>query len=343
MLTKNKIFAIIIILSAKVSLAQDIHFSNYYALAQQLNPALIGNFNGSYRVAAIYRNQGIDYLGGNSFSTPGVMADIPLFSGHLNRDKLYLGAMFINDKAGKASINNINASLGIGYHRGLGRYQSSQISIGFQGAYLNKRLDNSAVVFYDQFDAISWTGAGSTADIIPTNTLNLFDFNAGFYFKTKFSEKLGMYIGSVAHHINQPSESIIVNNVNFHLPMRLNADLGFKIGLNDKWSIKPEALYQQINNNKETVFGLMAEYKVRSGFRDNNAFHFGAKYRWDDAILAIVAVEFRNCTLGMSYDFNTSSLSQSSKLRGGFEMSLVYVGEDIKNYNARKSLPCRRF
>lgn len=323
--------------------AQDIHFSNYYAFSHNINPGLIGNFNGTYRIGAIYRNQGLDYLGGASFSTPGVYADVPVFTGHLNRDKIALGVMFYNDRAGKASINNINASLGLAYHRGLGKNLQSQISVGFQASYLNKRLDNSAVVFYDQFDQITWSGSKTSADLIPANTLNLFDFNAGIYFKSSLTKKVGFQIGGAVYHINEPSESLIINNTSFKLPMRFTSDLSFRIQLNDRWSISPDALYQQINNNKELMFGARAEYNFLSGFRNNSSLHFGTRYRWDDAIVALVAVEFKNCTLGMSYDFNSSSLNQSSNLRGGFEVSLVFIGEDIKHYNARKSLPCPRF
>ena len=44
------------VLSADIS-AQDIHFSMFYASPITLNPALTGVFDGTYRVAAIYRNQ----------------------------------------------------------------------------------------------------------------------------------------------------------------------------------------------------------------------------------------------------------------------------------------------
>ena len=38
-------------------LAQDAHFSQYYTFAQNLNPALTANYEGSYRVALMHRNQ----------------------------------------------------------------------------------------------------------------------------------------------------------------------------------------------------------------------------------------------------------------------------------------------
>ena len=43
--------------SFKTLLAQDIHYSQYYASPLTLNPALTGKFNGYYRATAIYRDQ----------------------------------------------------------------------------------------------------------------------------------------------------------------------------------------------------------------------------------------------------------------------------------------------
>jgi len=37
--------------------AQDPHFDQYYTFASYLNPALVGNYDGSFRVAALYRQQ----------------------------------------------------------------------------------------------------------------------------------------------------------------------------------------------------------------------------------------------------------------------------------------------
>ncbi len=67
--------------------AQDVHFSQYYTFAQALNPALTGNFDGSYRVALIYRNQWSSFLNKNAFVTPGAAIDLPLFEGQLKKDK----------------------------------------------------------------------------------------------------------------------------------------------------------------------------------------------------------------------------------------------------------------
>ncbi|MBK8660094.1 MAG: type IX secretion system membrane protein PorP/SprF [Bacteroidetes bacterium] len=49
---------IVLALMASFSVqAQDLHFSQYYTHASWLNPSLVGNYDGSFRLAAIYRQQ----------------------------------------------------------------------------------------------------------------------------------------------------------------------------------------------------------------------------------------------------------------------------------------------
>lgn len=51
--------------------AQNPHFSQFYTFASQLNPSLVGNYDGSYRVAAVYRNQWSSALQQSGYTTIG--------------------------------------------------------------------------------------------------------------------------------------------------------------------------------------------------------------------------------------------------------------------------------
>ena len=93
----------------------------------------------------------------------------------------------------------------------------------------------------------------------------------------------------------------------------------------------------------EYAFGSLIEYRFHSGFRDKSGISFGARYRWDDAVVALARVEFRNLQLGFAYDVNISDLNESTNGKGAFEFSLVYIGESIKVFKADKSVPSRRF
>jgi hypothetical protein len=68
------------------------------------------------------------------------------------------------------------------------------------------------------------------------------------------------------------------------------------------------------------------------GFNLNNdidyrptTFYAGSWYRFGDALIPYIGLEFGNWRFGASYDVNTSSLKSASNSRGGFEISLIYI------------------
>jgi hypothetical protein len=52
----------------------------------------------------------------------------------------------------------------------------------------------------------------------------------------------------------------------------------------------------------------------------------GAVYRWKDAIIPVVKINTNKLSIGLSYDVNTSKLKTASSYRGGFELTLSYMG-----------------
>jgi len=138
-----------------------------------------------------------------------------------------------------------------------------------------------------------------------------------------------------------------------NLTRRFVADLSVEAFLNKKKSISlaPEFIFQYKDKQFEAMPGLMFGYYFNTGFRNNNSIHLGGRYRLgsgingtgSDAFVVLSQVEFKNVRLGFAYDINLSKLSVATQNRGGFEISLSYIGESIKSFKANKSLPSRRF
>ncbi|MGB1248804.1 MAG: PorP/SprF family type IX secretion system membrane protein [Chitinophagales bacterium] len=343
------LFFIFFILMGTSINAQDLHFAQYYTFAQQLNPALTGNFDGSYRVAVIYRNQWSSFLDKDAFVTPGVAIDVPLLEGQLKKDKLGIGLMFVNDRFGQGSLTTLNAAFSLAYHKGLGKDGKHRISLGGQVGYVQKTIDSDGFVFYDQFDEVSHTGEGVSQDVfnLERGNYHFFDYNFGIYWKSSFNDRFRMQGGASVFHMSEPTEWYIKENDDFFLPRRYLGDLGFEVFLTKKLSLAPDALYQQQGQFQEIMTGASLGYYFNSGFRDNSSFHVGARYRFSqqnaDAIVTMASLEFRNVSIGAAYDINLSELNAVSSKKGAFEVSLVYVGESIRTYKANKSLPARRF
>lgn len=335
--------------------AQDLHFSQYYTQASTLNPSLVGNYDGSYRLAAIYRNQWGSALGSTAFHTVGADVDFCLLEGYLRTDKLAIGVGFFNDRSGSAGLSILNANLTVAYHKGFGKLGQHRLSLGLQGAFIQKRVEDP--LFADQFLGHNQTPLNASAESFNRGFYR-FDFNAGLYWRSNIKDKVKLGVGFGAYHLIEPKQSTVTSQTTGGLdntsvlPRKFAGDFNLEafIGKKKKASISPEILVMYQEPFMEILPGLSFSYYFNTGFRNNNSISVGCRYRYagvksgtSDAVIPMANVEFRNVRLGFAYDVNISDLKKSTTNRGAFEISLVYVGETIKSFKANKSLPSRRF
>ncbi|MFN8310531.1 MAG: PorP/SprF family type IX secretion system membrane protein [Chitinophagales bacterium] len=337
--------ALVFVAAAFTGNAQDPHFNQYYTFASQLNPALVGNYNGSYRLGVLYRNQWGAALSKSAYESIGADVDVSFLEGYLRRSKLAVGVGFFNDRSGQAGLSYLNASLSLAYHQGFGKDGNHRLSIGLQGAYVQKRIDNP--IFGDQHEADYNVRPVSAEDF--TRGIHNWDFNAGLYWKSNFKDVVKFGVGVGAYHLIEPKEQFVKNGLAGNMYRKFSVDFNLEafFGKRKNISLSPELLVLLQGPSREITPGLFIGYYMQTGFRKNNSVHIGARYRVNntigDAIIPMAMVEFRNVRLGFGYDVNISSLSSSTKNRGAFEISLSYVGESIKYFKGSKSLPSRRF
>jgi type IX secretion system PorP/SprF family membrane protein len=337
-------FTVLFVLGSFVANAQDPHFNQYYSFASQLNPALVGNYEGSYRLAALYRQQWTSALGqSNGYRTVGADADVSILEGYLKHSKLAIGVGFLDDRSGTAGLDYLNATLSLAYHQGFGKDGSHHLSVGLQGGFIQKRLGDPT--FSDQFVSHEQT-LTQTRENYQRGFTNG-DFSAGLYWKSNFHDVVRFGLGLGVYHIVQPKEQLILaTNDNYGNQYRkFSADLNVEVflGKAKHASITPECILLFQGPAREITPGLFFSYYFQTGFRKNNSFNVGVRYRVGDAVVPMVMAEFRNIRLGLGYEVNTSNLSASTHNRGSFELSLSFVGESIKAFKGSRSLPSRRF
>jgi type IX secretion system PorP/SprF family membrane protein len=335
------------ILTGFAASSQDVHFAQYYTQASSLNPSLVGNYDGSYRLSAIYRNQWGAALGKSAYQTVGADVDFCLLEGYLRTDKLAIGAGFISDRSGAAGLSSLNVALTVAYHKGFGKLGNHRLSVAAQGAYFQRRVDDP--LFGDQFINYNQTPSLSSSEQIDRGFYN-FDFNAGLYWRSNFKERVRFGLGFAVYHLVEPKQQMIKTSLNQAVMFRrYAADFNLEAFVDKKKrvSISPEFVYMMQGNAKEILPAISATYYFNTGFRNNNSISAGMRFRMGgvmpDAVIPMAQVEFRNIRLGFAYDVNISSLKKSTLYRGAFELSLTYLGESIKSFKANKSLPSRRF
>ena len=340
--TKLFVFCFMMSIVLKEAQAQDPHFNQYYTFASQLNPALVGNYDGSYRLAALYRKQWNSSLGKAGYETIGADVDFSFLEGYLRHSKLAVGVSFLNDRSGSAALNYLNATISVAYHQGFGKDGNHRLSIGLQGGYIQKTINDQT--FGDQFVNHDQT-LTTTHESVRTGFYNG-DFSAGLYWRSNFHDKVHFGLGVGAYHLVEPNEQTIntgISHGNQYRRFTVDFNLEAFLTKNKKVSLSPEFIFMTQGPAMEITPGLFVGYYFQTGFRKNNSIHLGLRYRVGDAVIPMAMVEFRNVRLGFGYDVTVSDLSASTKSRGAFEISLSYVGESIKYFKGSKSLPSRRF
>jgi hypothetical protein len=89
----------------------------------------------------------------------------------------------------------------------------------------------------------------------------------------------------------------------------------------------------------ETMIGGAYQFIADPDADKPTSFYAGTWIRLNDAIIPYLGLEFSDFRLGMSYDYNTSSLKTASLNRGGIEISLIYINRPSTD----KPVNCPKF
>jgi len=332
---------IIILLITRNVLAQDAHFSQYSEYPQYINPALAGLFEGNYRVNLGARSQW--GFNGNAYKTIIFNADANLFRGNLSNDYMGAGIFLNSDRAGDGRFTTNAFGISVAYHKGLNDKFNHFISVGIQAGVRQRKLDVARLVFEDQYQNGSVNG--NTAESGLNNlSLTFPDFSAGINYYVNATENITLYTGFSYNHIKKNNISFF-NNTEEILQNRNSIYAGVDFLTNNNIEISPKFLYQFQNPSKELIAGLNFKYYIQNEYNKlPQYFSIGFFNRFSDAVFFVGKYSLYNFSIGLSYDINTSTLSEASNGKGGPEISIGYVGNI--NGNSRdftKDIKCPSF
>lgn len=318
--------------------AQDIHFSQFYASPLNLNPALTGVNECTYRVAGIYRNQWRSISA--PFTTYSASFDIKLLQTKLPNDIFGVGAMFVGDKSGDGKLTMNSGMISAAFHKGLDKNHRHFLGLGIQLGYTQKSLKWQQLAFPTQFN-------GTDFDLSQTNgesfskPVGYFDMQAGLLHQSTFNDVVGMMTGLTVYHLVQPKESFL-GDKSVKLPMRFTVHEGLRIKAMKNFYITPNFIFQYQNKAKEINFGTAFEYHIMTA-KTEVVPSIGGWYRvtGNDAAVINVGVQAFNTKLLFAYDINTSTLSPATNNRGSFELAIIFTGcLKTKSFSVPVLVPC---
>lgn len=338
----KKFFGLLILMGAVcVSKGQDPNFSQFFASPLTLNPALTGKFDGTFRLAGNYRNQWPSI--NNAFVTKTGSADFHLLSNNLAEiDRWGFGVLFLNDQNGNGALETNQFSLSTAYHKGLDENGYHQIGVGFQGSYTNKNLNVHILDFEDELTALGFTG--QTSEVFPQSDLQVkyMDINAGILYNGSTNGYNNVYFGASMYHINRPKETF--QGGEFYLNSRTTLQAGGRLPTNQYNAFHFSANYSFQAKATNLMFGGAYAMNLNYDEEDPVNVYMGAWARFNnvtDALIPYVGLEFGDVMFGASYDVNISSLQPASNMRGGIELSLIYIKKPVDR--SLKKLNCPKF
>ncbi len=297
--------------------AQDLIYSQFYNAPSFLNPALTAQFDGDFRLNAIYRSQWTKMQGTLNSYTFSAEYQLPLLGSGI-------GLIATKSTEGSAYLSKLNVS-GL-YSYSIDLNEISTLSFGIQGGLTNRRIDVDKLIFADQLDDKGIiNGAGSAASVFVNNKKSFFDSGAGINLVLD-----QFMLGISAQHLNQPNEALTGQTA--RLPMRYGLHTSFMISLDRYGEDLPAIIPSLVAYRQDKINTISAGFQFKT-----NTINFGLWYRGDgkqnDAIVfSLIFDLFKNYDtnskfrIGLSHDATTSRLNYTNTA-GTTEGAVVYESE----------------
>ena len=318
---RTQLLIAVLLLNMGVALGQDIHLSQFHTSPLTLNPAMTGVFNGDFRFAGIYRNQWGAFVA--PFKTFAASYDMHLFRNRLEKDIMGIGLVALSDKAGQSELGTNRAAVSLAYSKALSESPDNFLTVGMRGGFVQRSFNLANLTFDNQYDGDNFDPGASSGETFPFDKQNYVEVSAGLMWYYLANSGNNMYAGIGMFHINKPRvKSFTGNQEQIFTTWVIHG--GGQIILDSRLALLPSFMVLREGPFREINFGTYFRIKVKQD--EETAFYLGSWHRISDAIIPAVRMDYRNFSLGFSYDINTSGLNTVSNGRGGPEISLVYIG-----------------
>ena len=316
------IFTFLICLWGQYLLAQDYTFSQFYEQPILRNPALAGIFKGDIRVSGVNRNQWASVTVPYKTTALSVEYKIPIFNQH---DFLTMGFQTMMDAAGDLNLKRTHLLPFLNFHKSLSDEKDEYLSVAFMGGHVSSQFDPSKIRGEEQYINGVYNPNNPVLQKFDRVGYNYWDLSTGISYSSSFNEYSRYYVGAALFHVNKPRKSYFnKSNLDF-FKSKLVLNAGLTTGLSEYTRIVSFVDYYMQGEYRQLFLGALYHYDIDE-YDDQEKFSLGLGtfYRAGDAIVPVMKLDYKQFTLGISYDVNISSLKTASMYRGGFELTMNY-------------------
>lgn len=323
--------------ASSAALAQDRHFSQFYASPLSLNPALTGQFDGKYRVGGVYREQYRGLLD-KPYQTFSFGSDFRFDapSRSAAKDKIGAGLYFMKDVVPNLEFSTTQLAISGAYHKSLNFDNSQYLSAGFQFGFTQRNVNYEFLTFQDQ-----WNGENGftlpRSEVLSDNNFGYGDLSLGINYAVNPGRRRAFFAGLAYFHANRPNVSFfrsVKDAPKIPIYPKLSGHIAGQIPLwNDgAVSLSPRLLAMWQGPHLEATAGANIRFELNT--TTSSGVHFGTWVRGvrQDNIAAVESLvfltgfELNNVLLGLSYDLHLNLARNSMRVPRTFEISLIYLG-----------------
>lgn len=341
--------ALLTVISYCTQAQNEIHFTQFEMAPIQLNPALSGDFQGTYRIGGIYRDQWFSVID-NSFKTADLFVDVNVIRGIRKQDWISVGLGYSvldqtgsfgqAQEGGNQGLKNTFFNVGAAYHLS-NKKRTSIFTVGVQRSSVSSTFN-----LLIPSDARSGLQAMPTAeDVTAFNAMQNMDGNLdggfsdweiGFTFN-KRGKDTDFKIGISGSRLFNPR--FTVGNLRSEIDPLITAFAEYKMPMGGAgmW-LKPSLLYMTQGPANEIVI----QGRVGKPMNEDLTINGGLGLRMGDAVQVLLGADYKQYKFGVSYDINISGLSAASGTVGGFELAMIYTGTINKKPKLKPVIICPR-
>ncbi|MDF1698927.1 MAG: PorP/SprF family type IX secretion system membrane protein [Saprospiraceae bacterium] len=327
---------------------QDFHYTQYFMSPLGVNPALAGAYNGSYRINGIYRDQ---YRGAaiNPFSGFSLNVDAPIIRGLRKQDWVGVGLRMESSSAGALGQKINIYGLGVAYHLGLNKAQTSNLSIGAQygtGGYTYNQLVNGdtggsiiggSLTEQDiTFNTSQGSGGGTGEPTVSGGSLN--DLTVGFLYNKK-NPKTGsdLKVGIAAEGILNPNRA---RRGTDRKGIGLHGFSTYDMVMSKRASLTSGAYYYSNKEASAIIVNSIYNYKLKP--EDQFMLHGGLGVRNVRAALIYLGATIKGIRIGVAYDVDIGASTPATNNHKSIELGVTYIGKIYKKPKPKPIIYCPR-
>lgn len=290
-----------------ISKAQEITFSQQYALNQFLNPASVGSAFSKSRFTAIMRSQAID---GNKLNAT-------YYAGFdLNYHQFSYGFNMLSDQIMSGAIQYNTFNFNISNKIFLDALQEKTLAIGLGATYTDVSLDKTKLIFADQYDyrAKIVGGTAEYFNLAPSK----FSSDVGFVYK-KHNQFNYFELGGAATFYSKALISVVTLNESNDI--RYTGHVNFEKEITPGMTFALHASGMLKNSNSIILMGGAIGLPFFYEYENERRLYVGMNYRLKDALIPSIQIVNDAYSLGFSYDIYNNDMTQANLKPSAFELS----------------------